>query len=62
VHFCLSVSLEVFGIEGVWQFFQWAGRTFCLWSAEFFAESYQERVVLIEELRILRQVRLEQFS
>jgi hypothetical protein len=38
------------------QFFEGAGRAVGFWPAEFFAKSYQERMVLIEKLRILRQI------
>jgi hypothetical protein len=38
------------------EFFERAEGAFGVGSAKFFADSYQERMVLIEKLRILRQI------
>ena len=43
-------------IEAVRQFFERAAGAFGVGSAKFFAESYQERMVFIEKLSILRQI------
>jgi len=43
-------------IEGMGEFFERAGGAFGFGSAKFFADPYKERVVLIEKLRILRQI------
>jgi hypothetical protein len=48
--------LEVLHINGAGEFFERAARAFGFGSAKFFAESYKERMVLIEKLRILRQI------
>jgi len=48
--------LRLLYVEKVRQFFERAARAFGVGSAEFFAESYQERMVFIEKLRILRQI------
>jgi hypothetical protein len=43
-------------VEAVREFFERAARAFGVGSAKFFAESYQERVKLIEKPRFLWQV------
>ena len=53
------VDLEIFGVKAMGQFFKWTAGAFSFGLAEFFADPYQQCVVLIEKLRVLRQIRLE---
>jgi hypothetical protein len=48
--------LRLLYVEKVRQFFERAARAFGVRPAEFFAKSYEERMVFIEKLRILRQI------
>ena len=50
---------KIFDIERMGQFFKWAAGAFGFRPAEFFANFYQQCVVLIEKPDILRQIRLE---
>ena len=49
----------ILSVEGVRQFFERAAGAFGFGSAKFFANFYEKCVILIEKLRILRQIRLE---